>query len=215
MKKRVHTAKGRKISSTLWLQRQLNDPYVKLAKQKGYRSRAVFKLIELDEKLDLFKNVNSVLDLGAAPGGWSQYCASKMQNKQGSKIIAVDLKEIDNISDVEFIAGDFTDLEIQQQISERSAKFDLIISDMAPSTTGHQKTDHLRITGLVEEAIAFAEEFLNKDGRFLAKLFQGGGEKELEKQLKQNFTKVKFIKPKCSRSDSTEFFIYAEGFITS
>ncbi len=204
----VKTAKGRKISSTRWLQRQLNDPYVQLAKAEGYRSRAAYKLLEIDEKFKIFKKGQVVIDLGAAPGGWSQVAAQKiMLNKPwGGKLLAIDLLEMPPILGADIIQGDFLLYDkTQEWLNDQQA--DVVMSDMAPSASGHSQTDHLRIVQLCEEAFIFANEHLKEGGCFLAKILQGGTEHELLKLLKTHFKNVKHFKPKSSRSDSAEMYV--------
>ncbi|MEZ5919482.1 MAG: RlmE family RNA methyltransferase [Alphaproteobacteria bacterium] len=208
-KSKVKTAKGRKISSTRWLKRQLNDPYVEEAKKQGYRSRAAFKLKELDDKLSLLKSGMSVVDLGAAPGGWSQVAAQK----GCTKIVAIDLLEIDEISGVDFIQMDFMDNEAPDTLKEMlGGQADIVLSDIAPNTTGHKQTDHLRIMAVVEAAHLFATEVLKPGGTFIAKVFQGGAQNELVAQIKKDFASVKHIKPAASRKESSETYLVATGF---
>ncbi|MCB1562934.1 MAG: RlmE family RNA methyltransferase [Alphaproteobacteria bacterium] len=208
-KSKVKTAKGRKISSTRWLKRQLNDPYVEEAKKQGYRSRAAFKLKELDDKLALLKSGMSVVDLGAAPGGWSQVAAQK----GCTKIVAIDLLEIDEISGVDFIQMDFMDNEAPNTLKEMlGGQADIVLSDIAPNTTGHKQTDHLRIMAVVEAAHLFATEVLKPGGTFIAKVFQGGAQNELVAQIKKDFASVKHIKPAASRKESSETYLVATGF---
>ena len=204
MKTRVKTAKGRKNSSTRWLQRQLNDPFVLKAKKEGYRSRAAYKLLDIDEKFKVLKQGLQVIDLGAAPGGWTQVAL-----KSGCKVTAIDLTEIEPITGAHIIQGDFLDDEVYAQVQKN---FDIVMSDMAPPTTGHKQTNHLQIMNLVESAYAFAKEYLNEGGVFISKIFQGGGDKEFMLDLKLNFEKAKFFKPSSSRKDSTEMFVVATGF---
>lgn len=204
LKTSVKTAKGRSLSSSLWLKRQLNDPYVEKAKSEGYRSRAVYKLIELDKKFKFLAPGRRVVDLGAAPGGWSQYAA-----KKGCGVVAVDLQKIDPINGALIITGDFTKQETRDHIS---GKFDIVLSDMAPNATGNREVDHLRIISLCEEALEFAQEALNPGGAFVCKIFQGGGEKALAAAIKPLFRETRFAKPEASRSDSSESYIVAMGF---
>jgi 23S rRNA (uridine2552-2'-O)-methyltransferase len=203
---RVKTAKGRKVSSTRWLQRQLNDPYVELAKEKGYASRAAFKLLEIEEKFNLFQGVKSVIDLGSAPGSWSQVI-SKIPAIE--TIIALDLLEMHTIEGVHFMQGDFRDLEVQNKISNLlgGKKLDLILSDMAPNLTGHKLTDHLRIISLCEEVVEFVKEHLNGKGNFAIKAFHGGEFGNMVHACKQIFEKVVLFKPKASRSESSEMYM--------
>ena len=204
MKTRVKTAKGRKGSSTAWLKRQLNDPLVKQAKKDGYRSRAAYKLTDIDEKFKILKRGLNVIDLGAAPGGWMQVAL-----KAGCKVTAIDLQEIDPIAGAHIIHGDFLDDAIYDQVKQN---FDIVMSDMAPATTGHQRTNHLQIMNLVETAYAFAKEYLNEGGVFVSKIFQGGGDKEFIQDMRANFETAKFFKPSASRKDSSEQFIVGIGF---
>ncbi len=207
-KSKVKTARGRKISSTRWLQRQLNDPYIAAAEKAGYRSRAAFKIKEIDEKLKLFKKGMKVLDLGAAPGGWSQVAAEK-----GCEIVAMDLLEIDEIPGVNFIQMDFMDDDAPDKLKEMLGGLaDIVLSDLAPNTTGHKQTDHIRIMAVVEAAYYFAVEVLKPDGVFVAKVLQGGTESELLKQMKKDFKTIKHIKPPASRKESSEKYVIASGF---
>ena len=211
MKVRVRTAKYRKISSTRWLQRQLNDPYVAAAREDGYRSRAAYKLIELNDKFRLIKPGARVVDLGSAPGGWSQVAASVVGPK--GKVVACDILEMDPIAGVDFVRLDFMDDDAEDRLTERlGGKADIVLSDMASQTTGHRQTDHLRIMGLCEVAAAFAEKILVPGGAFCAKVLRGGTEAELLKQLKQTYSDVRHAKPPASRADSAEMYILAKGF---
>ena len=212
---RVRTAKGRKIASTRWLQRQLNDPYVEEAKRRGYRSRAAFKLAEIDDKHHLLRPGMIVVDLGAAPGGWSQIAAQRVQVMAGKgRVIAVDLVEMDPISGVIQLTLDMTDPEAADRIGEALGghKADIVLSDMHASATGHKSTDHLRIMALVEAALDLAEEILAPGGTFLGKVLQGGASKELVARLNRSFGKVRHIKPKASRAESAEMYVLATGF---
>ena len=212
-KTKVKTAKGRKGSSTRWLQRQLNDPYIQEAEKQGYRGRAAFKLKEIDEKLKFLKPDMTIIDLGAAPGGWCQIATEK-----GCKVIAIDLLEMDEMPDVEFFKMDFMDDDAPNILKEALGKksedglADAVISDMAPNTMGHKQTDHLRIMAVVEAAYYFAIEVLKPDGIFIAKVFQGGAQETLMKELKRNFKVVKHIKPPASRKGSSEQYVVATGF---
>ena len=212
---RVKTAKGRKSGSTRWLQRQLNDPYVEEAKRQGYRSRAAFKLIEIDDKHQLLKPGMTVLDLGAAPGGWSQIAAERVGAVQGrGRVIAADISEMEPIAGVEVLHLDVDSEEGAARLREilGGAHADLVLSDMAASATGHKATDHIRIVALVESALALAAEVLAPGGAFLAKVLQGGGDNELMTALKRDFAKVRHVKPKASRADSAETYMLATGF---
>lgn len=209
---KVKTAKGRKKSSTRWLQRQLNDPFVAMAKKEGYVSRAAFKLIEIDDKFKFLEKGVSVIDLGAAPGGWTQVAIERAGQK--GKVIAVDIQGMEKIEPAIFIKGDFLEKETQDLIrQEMPEKADVVLSDMSPSTTGDKMVDHLRIISLVEEAFGFATENLKEGGFFIAKVFQGGAEKDLLDKIKTNFKTVKHFKPSSSRSDSKESYLVAINFI--
>ena len=212
---KVKTAKGRKLSSTRWLQRQLNDPYVVAAKKDGYRSRAAYKLIEIDEKFNLLKPGMTVVDLGCAPGGWAQFASKKVKSETGQNlVVGIDLLHVDPIPGVELIEGDFMEDDAPDIIKKAlgGAGVDIVMSDMAASSTGHKQTDHLRIMGLCEVALDFAIEVLNPDGSFLAKVLQGGTENELLTTMKRDFSVVKHVKPKASRADSSESYVFATGF---
>ena len=214
LKTRVKTARKRSLSSTLWLERQLNDPYVAMAKREGYRSRAAYKLIEIAEKYRLFRPGQRIVDLGAAPGGWSQVAAREAHSATGrGRVIAIDLLEIDPIEGVEFRQMDFHDSDAPARLREwLGGTADGVLSDMAANATGHRKTDHLRIVGLVELAAEFAREVLAPGGFFLSKVLQGGSEGELLATLKREFATVRHIKPKASRADSAELYVLATGF---
>ncbi|WJR75419.1 RlmE family RNA methyltransferase [Bradyrhizobium sp. NP1] len=210
----VKTGGKRKLSSKLWLERQLNDPYVARAKREGFRSRAAFKLMEIDDKYRLLKPGLSVVDLGAAPGGWSQIAAKRVQAVEGKgKVVAVDLLEMPEIAGVTFAQLDFlADDAPEKLVAMLGGRADVVMSDMAANTTGHRKTDQLRIIGLVEAAALFATEVLNPGGTFLAKVFQSGADAELLAQLKRDFAAVKHVKPASSRQDSSERYVLATGF---
>ena len=212
---RVKTAKGRKIASTRWLQRQLNDPYVEEAKRQGYRSRAAFKLAEIDDKHRLLKPGGVVVDLGAAPGGWAQVAAARVKAGEGKgKVIAADLTDIAPIPGVTLLQLDVTDPDADESI--RSAlggdRADIVLSDMAAPATGHRQTDHLRVVALAEAALAIAEDVLKPGGAYLAKVLQGGADQDLLARLRQGFAKVAHVKPKASRADSAEVYVLATGF---
>lgn len=208
---RVKTARGRKTSSKRWLERQLNDPYVQQAKRDGYRSRAAYKILELDEKFHVFKPGQRVLDLGAAPGGWSQIAIEKIGKK--GHVLGVDLLEITPLAGCEFMVKDFNDDDAPDVIRKAMGGLaDVVMSDMAANTTGHPPTDHLRIIALCELAYDFATEVLAEGGTFLCKVLRGGTEGELLKLMKQHFTSVKHAKPKASRTDSAESYVVATGF---
>lgn len=208
---RVKTAKHRKISSTRWLQRQLNDPFVLEAKNRGYRSRASFKIIEINDKFKIFKKGYKVLDLGSAPGGWSQIAVEKVGY---GNVLSVDILPMDPIGGVEFLQQDFLAPEAEKKILNmmNGEKYDVVMSDMAANTTGDKKLDHLRTMNLVENALFFAKKVLKDDGIFVSKIFQGGAEKELLDDLRKSFKTVKHFKPESSRKDSVEMYVVAIGF---
>ncbi len=214
----VKTGGKRKLSSKLWLERQLNDPYVAKAKREGYRSRSAYKLVEIDDKYRILKPGMSVVDLGAAPGGWSQIAAKRVgaadgQGKGKGKVIAVDVLEMPEIAGVRFAQLDFLAEDAPEKLRAMiGGRVDAVLSDMAANTTGHRKTDQLRILGLVEGAAAFASEVLNPGGTFLAKAFQSGADAELLAQLKRDFSSVRHVKPASSRQDSSERYVLATGF---
>lgn len=210
-KKNIKTARRRKVSSTRWLERQLNDPFVALAKQKGYRSRASFKILEIDNKFKIFKKNYKVLDLGSAPGGWSQVISQKVGK---DNILAVDILDMQPLTGVKFIKQDFLAPEAEQIILNKigGEKYNVVMSDMAANTTGNKNIDHIRTSALVEEAYNFALKVLKEDGTFIAKVFQGGTEPELFKNMKQNFKTVKHFKPESSRKESVEIYVVAQGF---
>ena len=208
---RVKTARGRKPSSTRWLQRQLNDPYVAAAQKAGYRSRAAFKLLELDERFALLQGARRVLDLGAAPGGWSQVALAKLN--PGSVIVAVDISEVEPLAGVTTLQMDALDpSSVPALRAALGGRADIVMSDMAAAATGHTGTDHLRVMALCEAAIDIAEDVLNADGAFIAKVLKGGTERELLDRLKQSFSKVRHAKPPASRADSSEVYVVAQGF---
>jgi len=209
----VKTGGKRKLSSKLWLERQLNDPYVAKAKREGYRSRAAFKLIEIDDKYRILKPGMTVVDLGAAPGGWSQIAARRVGSPEKGKVIAIDLLEMGEIPGVTFAQMDFLDADAPEElVAMMGGRADVVMSDMAANTTGHRKTDQLRIVGLVEAAAQFASEVLNPGGTFLAKVFQSGADAELQAQLKRDYATVRHVKPASSRQDSSERYVLATGF---
>ena len=211
-KSKVRTAKGRKTSSTRWLQRQINDPYINEAEKAGYRSRAAFKLKEIDEKLGGFlKKDMVVVDLGAAPGGWCQIAAEK----GCKKIVAIDLLQIDEIAGVDFVQMDFMDDEAPDVLKEMiggDGLVDVVLSDMAPNTTGHKQTDHLRIMAVVEAGYYFALEVLKPEGIYVAKVLQGGAQNTLLAEMKKHFKTIKHINPPASRKESAEQYLVAIGF---
>jgi 23S rRNA (uridine2552-2'-O)-methyltransferase len=210
----VKTGGKRKLSSKLWLERQLNDPYVAQAKRDGLRSRAAYKLIEIDDKYHLLRPGRVVVDLGAAPGGWSQIAASRVGAAAGKgKVIAIDLLAMPEIPGVSFAQLDFLAADAPDRLlAMMGGRADVVLSDMAANTTGHRKTDQLRILGLVEGAAAFAADVLNPGGAFVAKVFQSGADADLLAQLKRSFASVRHVKPASSRQDSSERYLLATGF---
>lgn len=207
----VKTAKKRTISSTRWLQRQLNDIYVTKAQDAGYRSRAAFKLIQLDEKYKFLGKGKTIVDLGCAPGGWTQLAVAK--NKGLGQVIGLDILPTDDIAGATLIQADFTDDNAPEQIRELlNGKADIVLSDMAANTIGHKQTDHLRTIGLVEMAYHFAKEILADKGIFIAKVFQGGAEANLLADMRKYFEKVSHFKPDASRKESSETYLVAVGF---
>lgn len=221
---KVRTAKGRKLSSTRWLQRQLNDPYVAMAKTEGYRSRAAYKLLELDEKFNLLEEGMRIVDLGAAPGGWTQVAARATKadknaqkdksQKDKRKVIAIDLLDMEPVAGAFCVQMDFMDEDAPARLIEalQGHGADAVMSDMAAPATGHRQTDHLRIMGLCEAAYDFARDVLRPGGFFLAKVLQGGTENALLSELKRDFTDVRHVKPEASRADSAESYVLARGF---
>ena len=205
---KLKTARKRTPASQRWLERQLNDPYVAAAKAQGLRSRAAFKLLELDDKFHLIRHGMRVVDLGAAPGGWTQVAV-----KRGAHVVGLDLLPIDPVSGSQLLLGDFNDPEMPGRLSEMlGGKADLVLSDMAPNTSGHAATDHLRIMGLADLALTFALEVLADGGAFVAKVFQGGSERQMLEQMKRSFASVKHAKPPTSRKGSSELYVVATGF---
>jgi 23S rRNA (uridine2552-2'-O)-methyltransferase len=211
---RVKSGKGRSLSSKLWLERQLNDPYVARARREGYRSRAAFKLIEIDDRHHLLRAGARVLDLGAAPGGWSQVAAKRVGTAEGKgRVVAIDVLPMDAIQGVESLELDFLDPGAPVQLKTLlGGGADVVLSDMAANATGHRRTDHLKIMALVEAAAAFAHEVLAPGGAFLAKVIQGGTESVLLAELKRDFASVRHVKPAASRADSAELYLLATGF---
>ncbi|WP_421878517.1 RlmE family RNA methyltransferase [Pacificispira sp.] len=208
---RVKTARGRKLSSTLWLERQLNDPYVAEARRLGYRGRAAFKLAEIDDKHNLLKPGSRIVDLGCAPGGWTQVALQRCG--AGARVVGIDLLECDPIPGAILMTGDFMDDDAPDRLkSALGGQADIVLSDMAANTTGHPKTDHLRIVALVETAYAFAQEVLAPGGAFVAKVFSGGTEGSLLNVLKLDFERVFHMKPPSSRKESPEMYVVALGF---
>jgi 23S rRNA (uridine2552-2'-O)-methyltransferase len=205
----LRTTRGRSPAQQRWLNRQLNDPYVAAAQKQGFRSRAAFKLMELDDRFKLIGKGSRVLDLGAAPGGWTQVA---LQRGAG-KVVGVDLLAIDPIAGATLIRGDFEDPDMPARLTElMGGPADVVLSDMAPNTTGHAATDHIRIMGLAELALHFATGLLAPGGSFVAKVFQGGSEKEMLIPMKQRFATVKHAKPPASRKESSELYVVAQGF---
>ena len=216
---KVKSARGRKLSSTLWLERQLNDPYVKRAKAEGYRGRAAFKILELDDKYRFLVPGARVVDLGCAPGGWCQVAVKRVNalgEKKGKSIgsvLGVDLQEVEAIAGAEIHVLDFLDDDADEQVKTwLGGRADVVMSDMAAASSGHKQTDHLRIMALCEAAAYFAFDVLEEGGTFVAKVLAGGAEGDLQRLLKQKFTKVANVKPGASRSDSSEKFVAATGF---
>ncbi|WP_310619894.1 RlmE family RNA methyltransferase [Flexibacterium corallicola] len=215
MFEKVKTARKRSYSSTLWLQRQLNDPYVRQAKLDGYRSRAAYKLIEINDKHKIIKPGMRVVDLGAAPGGWCQVTVPMVESSvEDPRIVGIDYLDVEPIPGVVLLKKDFLDDDAPEALMEALGghKPDLVMSDMAAPTTGHRQTDHLRTTYLFEVAIDFARQNLKQDGAFLSKVFAGGAENSLLQGLKKEFKSVSHIKPPASRKQSPEMFILAKGF---
>lgn len=208
---KLKKGKGRKVSSRRWLERQLNDPYVAEAKRRGYRSRAAFKLIELDDKYKLFRQGLRVADLGAAPGGWTQVAVERVG--ASGRVVAIDLTPIEPISGAETLTGDVRDQASEQDlIAALRGHADVVLSDMAASATGHAATDHLRIVGLIETALEFADAVLAPGGAFVAKVLQGGTERDLLTRLRRDFAKVSHAKPEASRKESAEMYVVATGY---
>jgi 23S rRNA (uridine2552-2'-O)-methyltransferase len=206
----VKTARKRSPASAEWLRRQLNDPYVTAARLQGWRSRAAFKLLELDDRFHIIRRDARVLDLGAAPGGWTQVVI----RRGASRVVGVDLLPVDPIQGATLIIGDFNDPDMPERLATAlGGKADLVLSDMAPNTTGHAATDHLRIMALAELAAAFAREVLAPDGAFVAKVFQGGSERAMLEALKRDFVSVRHAKPPASRKESSELYVVALGFL--
>ncbi len=208
---RVKSARGRKTSSTRWLQRQLNDPYVADAKRAGYRSRSAWKLCELDDRLKFLKSGRRILDLGAAPGGWSQVAVERCGRRDA--VIAVDILPMDPITGVKILQLDMTSPDaIDRILVEAVSEVDVLLSDMAAATTGHRQTDHIRTMGLCEIATDVAKEILVPGGMMIVKVFQGGAEGQLLADLKRSFEKVRHVKPPASRKESPETYLVAEGY---
>ena len=209
-RQRVRTARNRSASSTRWLERQLNDPYVRRAKVENYRSRAAYKLLELDERFGLLKGVTAVVDLGIAPGGWSQVLRRRVPK---ASVVGIDLLPTDPIEGVEILQMDFMDEAAPGKLrAALGGPADLVLSDMAANTVGHPQTDHLRTMGLVEAGLEFAKEVLKPGGAYVAKVLAGGADNQLVAELKRHFTTVKHAKPPASRKDSSEWYVIAQGF---
>jgi 23S rRNA (uridine2552-2'-O)-methyltransferase len=211
---RVKSAKGRKTSSTNWLKRQLNDPYVQEAQRLGYRSRAAFKLLELDDRFHFLSRGKRVLDLGAAPGGWSQVAVARVKPELGvGRVVSLDISEMDEIPDATVLLGDFMDDAAPARLMDAlDGPADIVMSDMAAPSTGHTKTDHIRIMDLCETALAFSYEVMAPGGTFIAKVLQGGTEHTLLASMKKRFKKVLHVKPPSSRKDSAEMYVVAIGY---
>ncbi len=214
MSVRVKSARGRKTSSTRWLQRQLNDPYVHEARKQGFRSRAAFKLIQLDEKYGIFRPGQRVADLGAAPGGWTQVAVERVRpDETGGAVVAIDVQEMDAVAGALTMQLDICDPDAPRRLKEAlGGEADVVISDMAAPVTGHRSTDHLRTLALCEEAHAFAREALATGGTLVVKAFAGGAQAELTNAIKRDFQKVRTVKPEASRSESPETYIVATEF---
>jgi len=214
MHTKVKTARGRKLSSTLWLQRQLNDPYVQKAKAEGYASRAAYKLLEIDERYDLLKPGQRVVDLGAAPGGWCQVAVNETGSSVDDiRVVGIDYLDMDPVPGATILKKDFLDDDAPDALMAAlgGESPDLVISDMAAPTIGHRRTDHMRTMALVEVALDFALQVLKPDGHFLSKTFQGGTEQSLLNLMKQNFKAVHHVKPPASRDGSVELYLLAKG----
>ncbi len=219
LKVKVKSARGRSVSQVRWLQRQLNDPYVKKAQSEGYRGRAAFKILELDDKYGFLKPGVRVVDLGCAPGGWCQVAARRVnalgdkKNKPKGSVLGVDLQEVEPVAGAEIYQLDFLEEEADLKVKDwLGGTADVVMSDMAAASSGHKQTDHLRIISLCEAAAYFAFDVLEEGGTFVAKVLAGGAEGELQKLLKQRFTKVANVKPPASRADSSEKFVVALGY---
>lgn len=211
LKVKVKTAKRRTTSSTRWLERQLNDPYVAEARKRGYRSRAAFKLAQLDDRFHFLKSGVRIVDLGCAPGGWAQVVVERCG--RSARIVGIDLQEVEPISGATLLVGDFLDEDAPERLKTAlGGPADVVLSDMAAQATGHAKTDHLKVMALVEAAHYFAREVLAPGGTFVAKVLQGGTERELLAELKRDFAKVAHVKPAASRADSAEMYLVATGF---
>ena len=214
MSVRVKTARGRKTSSTRWLNRQLNDPYVHEARKRGYRSRAAFKLLQIDDRFAIFRHGQRVVDLGAAPGGWTQVAVERVRpDETGGAVVAIDVQEMEPVGGATTMVLDIRDADAPARLEAAlGGPADVVLSDMAAPVTGHRSTDHLRTLALCEEAFAFAREALAPGGTFIVKAFAGGAQAELTNAIKQDFAKVRTVKPEASRSESPETYIVATGF---
>ncbi len=215
LKERLKTGKRRTVSSKAWLERQLNDPYVAEARRQGFRSRSAFKLIEIDDKYHLLKPGQKVVDLGAAPGGWSQVAAQRVRATDGKgRVVAIDMHGMEAIPGVVILHDDFLSEGVPEKIVAElgGKKADVVLSDMAPHATGHRQTDHIQIMALAEAAYDFAKTILHPGGHLVAKVLRGGTEGEILKLMKRDFTTVRHVKPKASREDSAELFVLAMGF---
>jgi 23S rRNA (uridine2552-2'-O)-methyltransferase len=213
LKVRVKSGRGRSQSSRRWLERQLNDPYVARAKREGFRARAAYKLSEIDDKAHFLKKGARVVDLGAAPGGWSQVAAKRVNAPQDGRVVAIDILPMETLAGVDFMQLDFLEHDAPERLKEMlGGPADVVLSDMAANATGHARTDHLKIMALVDVAAEFAREILKPGGTFLAKVLQGGTENALLASLKRDFRQVKHVKPPASRADSAELYLLATGF---
>jgi 23S rRNA (uridine2552-2'-O)-methyltransferase len=216
LKVRVKSGKGRSLSSKRWLERQLNDPYVARSRREGYRSRAAFKLTEIDDKVRVLKKGARVVDLGAAPGGWTQVAAKRVGAPDAGRVVAIDVLAMEPVAGVDFMQLDFLDPSAPEALKRLlGGSADVVLSDMAANATGHARTDHLKIMALVEAAAEFAREVLAPGGAFLAKVLQGGTEASLLSALKRDYKSVRHIKPPASRADSAELYLLATGFRAS
>ncbi|NOZ65937.1 MAG: RlmE family RNA methyltransferase [Alphaproteobacteria bacterium] len=209
---RVKTSRGRKISSVRWLQRQLNDPYVDAAHRDGYRARSAYKLLELDDKFSFLRQARTIVDLGAAPGGWTQVALKKAGRK--ARVVGIDLLEVPPLDGATFLQMDFTTDAAEEKLFELLAgdPVDLVMSDMAAATTGHQQTDHIRTLALVELAFDFAKKTLGEGGIFVTKVFRGGADQDMLAEMKKSFKSVRHFKPPASRAQSAETYLVAQGF---
>ncbi len=213
LKVRVKGGKDRSVSSKRWLQRQLNDPYVARARREGYRSRSAFKLSEIDDKANFLRKGARVVDLGAAPGGWSQVAARRVGAPEQGRVVAIDILPMDVVPGVEFAQLDFLDASVPDKLRTMlGGPADVVMTDMAANATGHARTDHLKIMALVEAAAEFARDVLAPGGTFVAKVLQGGTEASLLAMLKRDYKSVKHVKPPASRPDSAELYLLASGF---